>query len=172
MKKKVALLIFVLIFLMSSTMGVFAAKDPSVNIVNPKQVVIGDNFLISVKLTAPKKIRVCLYEKMQIVNKKPVSINPYTIDVNKVNKKNIQNVIIGKPQIYESSASLSFYSRKISKITPGLYLLTVETLDSNNKPTHSSEHLFFIIPKGTNQKGFIEEATKWKQSVLKKNFGS
>ena len=74
--RKSVLALIVLAVLLFGTVFASAATDPDVTIVSPGETVYGSNLLVSIKMTAPKKIKVYLFEEKEKVGDTLVSIDP------------------------------------------------------------------------------------------------
>jgi hypothetical protein len=128
----------------------FAATDEDVTIVNPVSysTVASTNLLVSVKLTKPKTINVTVTEE-----KKSVDGTNYTLGESDM--KAIQDgtftgvrvsVIVVDGDSFTSTNNLSFYTKKLENITPGVYKIKVETI-SAGKVTHTSANYVVIKSK-------------------------
>lgn len=178
MKKRYIALLTAMV-LLCSTIIAFAASDPTVTIVSPAQTVYGDNLLVSVKMTAPKTIKVSVYEEKQKVGDTLVSIDPADLDEKDIDSKNIYSVSIMTPETYQGTGSLQFYNKQINEVSPGLYRIKVETLNASGEATASSSARIVVMPKDseitsgsaifkTEQSG----ALHWVQNLLKSIFGN
>ena len=100
---------------------VFAAtslhRDPYITIVSPTQDAVMKNgkVLVSVKMTAPRTIKMSLYKE-----------------------SNSSHTLI-KSEKYSSSKSLSYYTRQLTGLTPGVYCINISTLNSAGHAIYASE---------------------------------
>lgn len=152
--KKITTVLVVLMTMLCSTIMASAAADPAVTIVNPadKIAVNSDSLLVSVKVTQPKVIQISVSEKKQTVDGKDVSI-----DVNQIlndttengleKLKNSKNVEVCKAENFTCSNNLSFYTKQINNLNPGVYEIKVKTLDSAGKTIYSSTSLVAMMGK-------------------------
>jgi hypothetical protein len=126
------LLIIILIF--SATFA-YAEADENVVIVNPGQysVLYSDNLLISVKVLEPKTVKVALYEEKQIKNDVATSVNVSNIDEpsDLMEIEDLTSEIVYGKDTFISTNYLSFYTKRVVDLTPGLYRVQVDTLDSS-----------------------------------------
>lgn len=123
MKKRKLLIILTLILcLFINTVPAAAAgglkDDPNVIIVSPTkdQVMTSGKVLVSVKMTAPKTIKMSFYKVDSQANKALV-----------------------KSEVYSSSKKLSYYTRQLTGLNPGVYCVNISTLNSAGKATYASE---------------------------------
>ena len=130
MKKTAMALVLVIVMLCSTAFA--AASDPDVAIVSPKETVSGNNLLVSVKLTAPKTIKVYVYEEKEKVGDTLVSIDPSKISEGNLSSKSLVSVSVIMPETFEGTGNLQFYNKQIDDVTPGLYRIKVEVLDKDN----------------------------------------
>jgi hypothetical protein len=170
-----AMVIFII--MLCGTASAFAASDPAVTIVSPSQAVYGNSLLISIKITAQKTIRVSLYEEKEKAGDKLISIDPTS--GNDLAGKSLYSVSIMTPEIFKGKNNLQFYSKQISDVTPGLYKVKADTLDTLGIVTASSDSRFVVMPKEseTAEGSVIFEtqqtgAFQWVQNLLKTIFGN
>lgn len=139
--KKLAAILVIILSLFSSTVVSSAAADPAVFLVNPaaNSTVYSNNLLISVKLTQPRTIKVKVYEEKQLVNGTWSAINVSTLTTanGTVNSSNFQSILKADLTTFTSSNNLSFYTKQINGLTPGLYRIRIDTLDSSGKSIYS-----------------------------------
>jgi hypothetical protein len=181
MKKMLAVLTVVLT-LFCSTFFSDAAADPNVILVNPAppiSTVYSSNLLISVKLSAPKTIRVSVFEEKQIVNGtlSAVNVNTLVTANGMVNISNLTPVPKTIPSKFTSSNNLSFYTQQVNDLKPGLYLIRVQTLNSSDKEIYTNESYVVVKEKVTDSEGKIFESPQtgtmqFLQNLLKTIFGN
>lgn len=149
--KKYVFAIFLIIIMLISTTTVFADRDPDVFVVNPEQygTIYSDNLLISVKILKPKTIKVAFYEEKQLKNDVAVSIN-----VNKIDEKselaklnNLISKLVYDKETFVSTSKLSFYTKRVEDIKPGLYRIKVDTVDSLGKILFTSNTRVIVKDK-------------------------
>ena len=87
-------------------------------------------------MTAPKTIKVFVYEEKEKVADTLVSID--TATVTSLEDKVLQSVSILTPETYTGTGSLQFYNKQITDLKPGIYRIKVDTLDSSGIATASS----------------------------------
>ncbi|NLT48936.1 MAG: hypothetical protein GXX92_11060 [Clostridiales bacterium] len=176
MKKTVMMLVLVAV-LLCSTMFSFATSDPAVTIVSPSQTISGTNLLVSVKMTAPKTIKVSVYEEKEKVGDTLVSIDPTTVSDENFSSKTLFSVSVITPETFQGSGSLQFYNKQINDVSPGLYRVKVEVLDSNNAVTATSTQRTVVMPKDSEAASGSEifesqqtGAFQWVQNLIKSIF--
>ena len=137
MRKYILALILILVVLMSASF-VSAAVNPNVVIVNPVSgaVVSSDNLLISVKVTAPSTIKVSVTQEFKVVGgeKTTVSLEEYQ----KTDKSETASSEVGTTDSFTSVNNLSFYIKKVENLTPGVYTITVNTVDPDGKVLYTN----------------------------------
>lgn len=131
--RKLMIVLTLVLTLLCGTVGVHAATDPNVFLVNPiaNSTVNTNNLLISVKLTEPKTIKVKIWEEKQVVNGTlaAVNVNTLTATNGSVNTSGFTSVIVAAPPEFTSKNNLSFYTKQVSVSGPGLYRIEITTLD-------------------------------------------
>lgn len=139
MIRKCFIAITLILSILFSTSFVFAAADPYVTIVSPvsQSTTSANNLLISVKITQPKVIRVYVYEKKMMVDGVPKSINLDAVSSNQPSLDSLKNDLIMSSPNFVCSNNLSFYTKQLD-ITPGLYLVRVDTIDSAGKVKYTN----------------------------------
>jgi len=156
MKRIITLAITILIMLFSTTFA-FADSDPYVVVVNPGQysTVYSDNLLISIKILEPKTIRVSFYEELEVRNNVAG-----TVDVNKINEPEdllaipeLTSVLMQDRDIFECNNYLSFYTKSIEDLAPGLYRVRVDTLNSYSTPIYTTNTYVIIKDKNLEAAG-------------------
>ncbi len=150
MKKYVIAIVMMMIMMISTTVA-FADTDPNVVVVNPEQygTIYSDNLLVSVKILEPKTIKVSFYEEKQIKNDVAVSIN-----VNKIEEKsdleeltNLTSELVYDRETFVSTSKLSFYTKRVEGITPGLYRIRVDTVNNSGKVLFTSNTHLIVKDK-------------------------
>ncbi len=143
MKKLVAMLMIIFSLFCSSTVVSSAAVDPAVVLVNPVSLstVYSNNLLISVKITQPKTIKVKVFVERQMVNGTLSAINVDTLTISNgtINSETFQSTLISDPPAYKSDNNLSFYTKQINDLTPGLYRIQIDTLDAAGEKIYTSK---------------------------------
>ncbi len=166
--------------MLCSTVVSSAAADPNVVLVNPvaNSTVTSSNLLISVKLTQPKTIEVTVFEEKQMVNGtlSAVNVNALSTSSGSINSASLTPVAVTLPARFTSTNNLSFYTKQVNNLKPGLYKIQIETLDASNKPTHTNNSYVFVKEKteegakifDTPQSGTMQ----FLQNLLKTIFGN
>ena len=146
--KRAKLIAIMLIFMMMfSTVFASAASDPNVTIVSPavESVVNSDSLLISLKITKPETIKVSVFEEKQLVGEELKSVDVNNIETlqaattatassvttdgvavaSGVTAKFVSKEVM-VPETFTSTNTLSFYTKQLNNVTPGLYKVKVE----------------------------------------------
>lgn len=178
MKNRI-LSVIILLVILCGTVFASGAQDPAITIVSPSTTVYGDNLLVSVKMTAPKTIKVFVYEEKKKVGDTLVSIDPEAISEKDLTNSTIMSVSVMTPETFTGSASLQFYNKQLSEITPGLYRIKVDTLDANGLSVASVSTQVAVMSKDSQPKEdskiFQSQqsgALQWVQNLLKSIFGN
>ncbi|MBR7147568.1 MAG: hypothetical protein IKD13_01950 [Firmicutes bacterium] len=178
--KRAKLIAIMLIFMMMfSTVFASAASDPNVTIVSPavESVVNSDSLLISLKITKPETIKVSVFEEKQLVGEELKSVDVNNIETlqaattatassvttdgvavaSSVTASGVTAKFVSKevmvPETFTSTNTLSFYTKQLNNVTPGLYKVKVDTIDAEGKVLYSTENLVVV-------KGVASEAEK------------
>ncbi|MDD4564460.1 MAG: hypothetical protein PHE79_03165 [Eubacteriales bacterium] len=181
MKKRMTIVFVLVIALLCTPFVSSAAGDPSVTLVNPasNSTVYSNNILLSVKLTQPKSIKVSVFEEKQMINGtlSSVNINALAASNGTVNKASFISQPIGIPANFTSSNNLSFYTKQINGLKPGLYRIRIDTLDNSGNKTHTSDSYVAVKEKteetdanlfNSRQSGTVQ----FLQNLLKNIFGN
>lgn len=150
MKKLIAAMTVILVLLFSTVFS-SAAEDPSVVLVNPvsNSTIYSSNLLISVKLTQPKTIKVSVFVAKQIVNgtTSAVSVSSISVTQAALNSANYTDTPVMEPVQFVSTNNLSFYTKQVNDLKPGLYKVQVDTLDGAGKAVYTSSSYVAIKEK-------------------------
>lgn len=157
-RRRVLIALTVIICLIFTTLPAFAAtslpRDPNITIVSPTRdaVMKTGTVLVSVKMTAPKSIKMSLYEE----------------------KTSSRKLI--KTERYSSSKSLSYYTRQLTGLDPGVYCINISTLNSAGNAIYASE-IYVKVQKKTSDSVKVDvfnsqnsSSSLW-ASLLKKLLG-
>jgi len=149
MRKCIIALALVFVFLMSAPVT-FAAANPHVTIVNPVSgtTIYSENLLVSVKLTSPLSIKVTVTQEFKVVNGENTHIG--LADYLKTDTGEIASVAVGAAESFTSTNSLSFYTKKVENVTPGVYKITVDTISEDGKVLYTNLNPVEIKPKEDN----------------------
>ena len=138
----------IVLILMLGTCTTFAAVDPAVTIVNPSggSTLYSDSLLVSVKIAKPATVRVSVYQIVKpaaVSGGTPtaVSIETYVknLKADSASKVTFSRATVMAPVTQTYAANLSFYTKKLEGIKPGVYIIRAETLDSSGRILYSSE---------------------------------
>jgi hypothetical protein len=183
MRKLITVLIVVL-SLLCGTVVASAGNDPNVVLVNPtaNSTVYSSNLLISVKLTQAKKIRVAVFEEQQIVNGTWSAINvsmlaTSTSNGSISNANNFKSVPMMPFDTFTSNNNLSFYTKQVNNLKPGLYRIRIETLDPSGKTAVSTADSYVAVKEKTEEEAKLLETPQtgtmqFLQNLLKTIFGN
>ena len=123
----------ILVFAMLATGLVFAADAASIVSPAANSIVYSDSLLVSVKVTELKTIRVSIYAEKVLSGEKLVNA-----DVSKFTEEDLKaaagsgkytDVLLAEPALYTNTVEIGFYTKQIA-VTPGLYKVTAETLET------------------------------------------
>lgn len=128
-RRKGLIALVVVLCLIFNALPVFATslpRDPNITIVSPTQnaVMQTGKVLVSVKITTPRTIKMSLYKE-----------------------SNSSHTLI-KSEKYTSSNSLSYYTRQLTGLEPGVYCVNISTLNSEGKAIYESE-IYVKVQKAT-----------------------
>ncbi len=178
--RKLLTTLIVVLSLLCGTIVANAAADPNVVLVNPapNSNVYSSNLLISVKLTQPKTIRVMVYEEKQMVNGtlSAVNVNTLTMTNGAINGGGFSSSPVMLPATFTSNNNLSFFTRQVNNLKPGLFRIQIDTLDSAGKPVFTNNSYVVVKEKvqeeakvfDTPQSGTMQ----FLQNLLKTIFGN
>ncbi|MCL1808338.1 MAG: hypothetical protein FWG42_01055 [Clostridiales bacterium] len=126
--------------LLLSAQAVFAAPNPSVTIVNPVSgsTVYADSLLVSVKVTTAAAIKVSVTQEYKVVNGENTTIS--LEEYQKTDKSELASVAFGATESFTSTSSLSFYTKKVENVKPGIYKITVRTVDAEDKVLYTNSN--------------------------------
>ena len=149
MRKCIIALILISAFFVSAAFS-FAASNPYVTIVNPisGSTIYSDNLLVSVKITSPSSIKVAVTQEFRIVNGENAYVK--LEDYLKTDASEIASVALGEAESFTSSNSLSFYTKKVENVTPGVYRITVDTIGEDGKILYTNSNPVEIKSKDDN----------------------
>ncbi|MDO4553366.1 MAG: hypothetical protein Q4C22_07510 [Bacillota bacterium] len=177
MKKLVVALVLIVSLFCSTTLA-FGAADPSVTIVNPvsNSTVYADNLLISIKVTATKTIKITVYEE-KLLNADGSVSSLDTLDaINEVDADSLRHAVVMPTETFLSNGSLSFYTKQVNSVTPGLYKIRAVTVDSGGKTLYSSD-TYVVVRAPSEAQAVVFESQQsgvlsFLQNFLKNIFGN
>jgi len=151
MRKHLIALIFILLLSLNAT-AVFASANPNVIIVNPvsESTVFSDNLLVSVKITAPTSVVIYVTQEFKLVNgeKTAISLEDY-----QNTEITVTNSAIGTAENFTSTTNLSFYTKKVENIKPGVYKISVDTINEEGLVLYTNSSPVEIKAKEDNPAG-------------------
>jgi len=158
-KKIIAILVILMVLLSAQT--VFATPsaisvatpvtpNPNVTIVNPVSgsTIYSDNLLVSVKVTGPLSIKVSVTQEFKVED--GVNISVSLEENEKLEKAQTANVTIGTTDAFTSTNNLSFHTKKVENVKPGVYKITVDTVDAEGDVLYTNSNLVEIKAKEEN----------------------
>jgi len=181
MKRRISIILVLVIALFCTPFVSSAAGDPSVILVNPasNSTAYSNNILLSIKITQPKTIKVSFFEEKQMTNgtMSSVNINALATSNGSVNSANFISQQIGLPSTFTSGNNLSFYTKQINGLKPGLYRIRIDTIDNSGNRTHSSDSYVAVKEKAEEADANIFNARQsgtmqFLQNLLKNIFGN
>ncbi len=124
-KRSIPVLLLV-VAMMVSTISVFGASNPNINIISPNQKtkIEGNSFLISVKVTAPTKIGVEVYEQKG------------------------DKMVLHEPVKYMTTDNkLSYFTKRVSGVNHGYYCVMVRSYNAKGKAVYQDKIVFEVKEK-------------------------
>ncbi|MCL1982085.1 MAG: hypothetical protein FWG53_03195 [Clostridiales bacterium] len=123
----------VVLSLLLSTQAVHAAPNPNITIVNPVSgsTIYSDNLLVSVKIATASAIKVSVTQEYKVVNGENTTVT--LEEYQKTDKSELASVAFGTTESFVSTNALSFYTKKVENVKPGVYKITVRTVDAEDK---------------------------------------
>jgi len=142
--------LIVALLLLIQTSAVFAEPNPDVSIVNPVagRTIYSDNLLVSVKITAASSVKVYVTQEFKVVNGENTTVG--LDEYQKADKSETAGVAVGSAESFTSVNNLSFYTKKVEDVKPGIYKITVDTVDAEGKVIYTNSNLVEIMDKGAN----------------------
>jgi hypothetical protein len=109
-----------------------------VTIVNPVSgsVVYSDNLLVSVKMTAPVEIRVLVTQEFVVVDGEDTSVS--LEDHLTTPSGQIRSEEVGTVERFTNVNNLSFFTRRVEDVAPGIYRITVQTVNERGYVLHTN----------------------------------
>ncbi len=181
MKKFIFTFLLVISLAFSSFSISFAAVDQDVTIVNPvsNSSLASNNLLISVKITQPKKIKVSAYEVKKKVGETKVSLGESDmksiLEGTYSEGDSLVYLSITDSENFTTDNKLSFYTKKLENINPGVYLIRVDTI-SQEKVVYTSRSYVTIKSKTETENNLFDSSQSgtavFLQNLLKSIFGN
>ncbi|HWQ79386.1 MAG TPA: hypothetical protein VN381_11240 [Anaerovoracaceae bacterium] len=179
MRKLTAVLTVLLCMLFSTIFSHAAAGNPNVVLVNPAagSIVYSSNLLISVKLTQPTTIKVSVFEEKQAASGTAGAVSVNTAATSGALNSVITNPIpVTTPAIFISNNNLTFYTKQVNGLKPGLYKIQIDTLDTEQKVIYTNSSHVAIKEKAEEADAKIFDDSQsgtmqFLQTLLKTIFG-
>ena len=177
--RKIMMALILIISLISSSVTAFAA--PAAVLVNPapSSIVYSSNLLISVKLMQPTTIKVQVFEERQMVNGTSSAVNIDTLSLNsgEISNSNSFTSVSVMPEVtFNSTNNLSFYTKQVNGLTPGLYKIQIRVVDANGKVTDTITRHVAIKQKTEDEAKIFDTpqsgTMQFLQNLLKTIFGN
>jgi len=149
MRKWIAAAIIAFMFFVS-TQAAFADANPNVTIVNPVAgaTIYSDNLLVSVKIAEAASIKVYVTQEFKVVNgdNASVSLDEYQ----KADASETASVPVGAAESFTSANDLSFYTKKVENVKPGIYQIKVNTVGADDAVLYTNSSIVEIKAKDEN----------------------
>jgi hypothetical protein len=159
MRRFAIIVSLILVFLLSAS-AAFATPNSNVTIVNPVsgQTIYAESLLVSVKVTAPMTVRVLVTQEFKVVGGEntTVSIEEYL----RTESRETASVNVGQSESFTSTNNLSFYTKKVDSIKPGVYKITVSTIDAEGKVSFTNTSHVEIKPREENPAEITSEESQ------------
>lgn len=173
MKRLFVLVLAVAIVLSGSVFAFAAEPDPNINIVNPaaETSVTSTSLLISVKITKQETIKVNVLKENVVIS----SVTATSGAVTETRTVTWDSIFASDP--FTSQSNLSFYTKKLEDISPGNYIVRVDTLDSEGKVVYETTRDVTVAEKEVTNDGALFSnnnsgtLNNFLQSLLKSIFG-
>ena len=176
--KKYLVVLTVILSIFCSTCFASAAPDPAVTVINPvnNSTIYADNLLISIKVTATKTIKVTVYEEKKLDEDGSLSSLDTLESLGGVDSDSLRHVVVMPAETFYSNGNLSFYTKQLNNITPGIYKVRTVTVDGMGKILYASDICVAVRPPSeagtvvfeSQQSGVLS----FLQSFLKNIFGN
>ncbi|MFV0517085.1 MAG: hypothetical protein ACK5MV_06780 [Aminipila sp.] len=181
MKKWILTLVLVISLIFGCITVSFAAADQDVTIVNPVSgsSLTSSNLLISIKITQPKNIKVSVSEIRKSSGDTTVALSESDmkaiLDGSYSDTSSLSYSSVSSEGVTTTN-NLSFYTKKLEKVTPGVYLIKVETI-SQDKVIYSSRSYVTIKSKAAEADSKLFESSQsgtaaFLQGLIKSIFGN
>ena len=187
MKRNKLIVVMLLVLVAILAMGAPAAlatyetqttPNPNITIVNPVagSVVYSNNILVSVKMTAPVSINVFVEREFVITEdgNESVSITEHL----EKDSTQIYSTLVSEPNKITNANNLSFHTELVGNVEPGVYRITVETINAQGDVIHVNSNLVEIRSVEENQANMIPTdgpgsgTAQFLQNILRAIFGN
>jgi hypothetical protein len=156
----------------------FAAADPAVTLVNPSEnePIVTNNFLISVKVTqAGKFLKINAYELQQKSGAEWSLVQTEELEEYDKKKDDEKRLVpIMDEERFESKGAVSFFTRKVEDIAPGVYMIRIDTTDANDAVLFDKEYRILVKEKTEEESKVFETqksgTSQFIQNLLNKLF--
>ncbi len=148
MKKMIMAFVLVFVLLCGTLVAFAGGADPSVTIVSPshESTVYSDSLLVSIKVTEAKTYSITLYEeKEKLADGSLVPLNLESLA--DLDAQKLANVALGESETFVSSNNLSFYTKKVSDVKPGVYRVKIDSLNSAGQTDYTTNSYFIVKDK-------------------------
>ena len=150
--------------------------NPNVTIVNPVSgsVVYSNNILVSVKMTAPVSINVFVEREFVITEdgNESVSITEHL----ETDSDRIYRVLFSEPNKITNANNLSFHTQLVENVEPGVYRITIETVNAQGDVTYVNSNLIEVRSVEANPINIIADGqgsgtAQFLRNILRAIFG-
>ncbi len=173
-KSRYFVVLAVVLALILSTSAVFAAANPNVTIASPVSgsTVSSSSLLVSVKVTAPTTIKVGVARVMKTADT-PATAAEYEKAVKEGTLSSFTTSSIFQDEPFKTTNNLSFYTKKLENVTPGVYRVKVETIGTGGTAIYSSSRYVIMKAEASEAVDFSSAqpgAVQFLQGLLKSIF--
>lgn len=179
MKKCILSFILILSMVFCSVSFAFGAADPKVAIVNPVSYssVTSTNLLVSVKITQPKTVKVSVSEIRRTSGSSTVSLGESDMKAIEAGTFDTTGIVYSSvsSENFKTTNNLSFYTKKLENVNPGVYLIKVDTI-SQDKVIYSSRSYVTVKSKAAVENKVFDSSQSgtaaFLQGLIKSIFGN
>ena len=173
MKKLFATLFILAVISVCTSVAYAVDKDPAVTLISPpeKEAIVADNLLISIKVTQPGRVLKISAGALQVksgdifVAVKAGELEDF--DNKKDDEKQIVPIL--ETKTFESKGFVSFFTHRIEEITPGIYVITVNTVNSAGEVVYSKKANIQVREKTEEETKIVFDSLKPGPSLFLQN---
>ncbi len=178
--KRVILIVGIIACMLFSNVALcFAAGDPAVSIVNPvnTSTSTSSNLLISVKITQPKTVKVSAYAMKKNTASGKVQLGEADMKAIKEGTLDTSNIVYDalSAENFTTKNNLTFYTKKIEGVAPGIYVIKVETIQKD-AVVYSSRSYVLVKAKAEDANKLFDQSQSstavFLQGLIKSIFGN
>ena len=161
-KKTLLALVLALLLCLSSATVIFAADDDAYSVISPQTSETGitycDNLLISVKSTENTALRFTLYSYPNYTKVSSLDLVPASVF-------NVRSQA-GPSEDFTGGEGVSFYTRQVNDIQPGMYGLKIEKFDEEGNVASVNQKYFIIESSSSKDSAAIYESQSSASRVM------